>query len=226
MRILALTLAVAAAAALSASAQAQAPADPRVQVLAYDPGQVVDLIVDNGYAAVVELGRNEVVENVVVGNSAVWQVTVNSSGNRVVVKPLSGAAPTDMILMTADRRYVFMLQPGTGGGQGHLVLAFTYPGEGAAGAAPQPVGGAFKFGGAKALFPKAMRDDGRRTTITWDEKAALPAVFALGESGEESIVNGRMVGRDYVVEGAAGRYVFRLGEERAVATRRSRSRSK
>jgi type IV secretion system protein VirB9 len=119
-----------------------------------------------------------------------------------------------------------MLQPGSGGGQGHLVLAFTYPGDGAGNAAASDAGAAFKFAGAKALFPKAMRDDGRRTIITWDEQAALPAVFALGEGGQEAIVNGRMVGRDYVIEGAAARYVFRLGKDRAVATRRGRSRSR
>ena len=220
MKLLALVL----AAALAAGAHAQAPPDPRVQTVDYDPAQVVTLAVGSGFAAVVELDREEVVENVVVGNSAVWQVTVNSSGNRVVVKPLAGAVPTDMILMTAERRYVFMLQP-TDGGQGHFVLAFAYPQESAAIAA-LAAAGTFKYQGARALFPQAMRDDGARTTIAWNEKAALPAVFALAEGGEESIVNGRMVGRNYVIEGTAKSYVFRLGELRAVATRRGKGRGK
>ncbi|HLL31765.1 MAG TPA: TrbG/VirB9 family P-type conjugative transfer protein [Allosphingosinicella sp.] len=212
--------AIAAAAALLLGAGAQATAsDPRVRYLPYDPGQVVNLMVDGGFAAVVELGREESVENVVVGNSAVWQVTVNSSGNRVIVKPLPGAVPTDMILITAERRYVFLLQPSDGSGQGHFLLTFTYPDTGFATAGRSQPALGYKFAGEKALFPKAMRDDGRRTTITWDEKAALPAVFAMAAGGEEAIVNGRMVGRDYVIEGIARRYVFRLGKDRAVATR-------
>jgi type IV secretion system protein VirB9 len=175
----------------------------------------------------VELERQEVVESIVVGNSAVWQVTVNGSGDRVVVKPLAGAVPTDMILLTAERRYVFMLHPSNGTGQGHLVLAFSYS-QSALGSGASSSGAAetFRFGGAKALFPNAMRADTERTTITWDEKAALPAVFSMTEDGEESIVNGRMVGRDFVVEGTARRYVFRLGEQRAVATRRGKGRAK
>ncbi len=220
MRGLAFLLAV----ALAAAGHAQTAADPRVQVQAYDPGRVVDLIVDSGFAAVVELERSEAVENVVVGNSAVWHVTVNSSGNRVVVKPLAGAVATDMILITAERRYVFMLHPSNGSGQGHLVLAFSYPESATAGAAKASAPGAasFKFRGAKALYPKAMRADARRTTITWDDEAALPAVFAVGEGGEETIVNGRMVGRDFVVEGTAKRYIFRLGKDHAVATLRGK----
>ena len=216
------------AAALAAGAAAQAPPDPRVQLVAYDPGRVVDLVVDSGFAAVVELDRQEAVESVVVGNSAVWQVTVDGSGNRVVVKPLAGAVPTDMILLTGERRYVFMLHPSGGAGQGHLVLAFSYPhtAPGIGGAASPSASGAFRFAGAKTLFPKTMRTDGQRTVITWDEQAALPAVFSIGEGGGEAIVNGRMVGRDFVVEGAARRYVFRLGEHRAVATRRGKGRAK
>lgn len=219
-------LSVILAAALVAGAQAQVPPDPRVRVVAYDPTQVVDLIVDDGFAAMVELGRDEFVENVVVGNSAVWQVTVNGSGNRVVVKPLPGAATTDMILMTAQRRYVFLLHPSAGSGQGQLVLTFTYSDmePRAAGTAAAPA--RYRFGGARSLFPSAMRDDGRRTIITWDEKAALPAVFAVGDKGEETLTNGRMIGRDFVIEGTAMRYVFRLGDDRAVATRLTKEGTK
>jgi type IV secretion system protein VirB9 len=212
------------AAALAAGASAQAPADPRVRVLAYDPTQVVDLIVGEGYAAVVELARDEFVENVVVGNSAVWQVTVNSSGNRVIVKPLGGAVPTDMILVTGDRRYVFMLHPSDGSGPGHFVLTFTYSAESSA-MPDASASAAFRFGGAKGLFPSSMRGDGRRTVITWPEHAALPAVFAVADGGEEAIVNGRMIGRDYVIEGTADRYVFRLGNDRAVARRARKGRA-
>jgi len=47
----------------------------------------------------------------------------------------------------------------------------------------------------------------------------LPAVFALEEGGKEAIVNGRMVGGDYVIEGTSPKYVLRLGDARAIASR-------
>src|SRR5690348_15710240 len=72
--------------------------DARVRQLAYDPDQVVTLGVAPGYAAVVELAPDERVDNVVLGNSGVWQVTANHRGDRVIVKPLPGASYTNMIV--------------------------------------------------------------------------------------------------------------------------------
>lgn len=196
------------------------PSDPRIQQVVYDPNQVVPLQVGRGYAAVIDLGRDQVVESVVVGNGAGWEVTASKRGDHIVVKPLEGAAVTDMIVITADRRYVFLIQPGEG--TTSFVLSFAPPGPVplALSPAPQRAGeGLFTFRGAKALFPLAMRTDGQRTYVTWSKASAIPAVFAV-EDGHEAIVNGRMAAGDYVIEGAASRYVFRLGKERATAVRR------
>lgn len=213
-----LALVVAAVAASTHSGDA-APPDPRVLQLAYDSGRVVNLPVDQGYAAVVELASDEVIENVVVGNSSGWQVTPNSSSDRIVIKPLADAATTNMIVVTSARRYVFLLQPGGAGG-GLFVLRFTYPDQSAPAQEAAASAATYKLRGAKSLFPKAMRDDGTRTTITWPDKTALPAVFAIGEGGKEAIVNGRMIGNDYVIEGTSAKYRFRLGSATAVASRK------
>jgi type IV secretion system protein VirB9 len=218
--IRALVLAV--AILFGASAQA-ADQDSRIQLLAYDPDRVVDLAIGFGYAAVIELAPDEAVQNVVVGNSDVWQVTANSSSDRIIVKPLAGAAVTNMIVITDARRYLFQLQPSGGDGQSLYVLRFSYPDK--AGAASDPASAAaalarYKLSGTRGLFPTAMHDDGKRTTIRWAEQAAMPAVFAVGEGGKEAIVNGRMIGGDYVIEGIAPKYMFRLGDAEAVASRK------
>jgi type IV secretion system protein VirB9 len=192
-------------------------ADPRIQVVPYAADAVVSLPVTLGYAAVVELGADEEIQNVVVGASAGWQVTANSGADRIIVKPLAGAAHTDMIVVTDVRRYIFMLDPG-GASQDLLVLRFTYPEVAAASTTAWKA--AYKLKGAKKLFPTAMRDDGQRTVITWADQAALPAVFAIGDGGKEAIVNGRMIGADYVIEGISREYVFRLGDTEAVASRK------
>lgn len=196
------------------------PADPRIQAMPYVPDQVVTLAVEPGFAAVVELSPDERVENVVVGDSASWQVTTNRRGDRVVVKPLGRAGATNMVVVTDQRRYVLLLEAG-GGGQAPFVLRFTYP------PAPPPEAAtviapaaAYRFRGTKALFPTAMRDDGRRTFVTWGKDTPLPAIFAVDAGGREGLVNGRMEGGAYVIEGIAAAYVFRLGKARATATRR------
>lgn len=211
---------------LLAAAQVQlepqpGPGDPRIQVATYSADQVLTLRVGLGFATVLELSPDERIENVVVGNSAGWQVTPNRRGDKLVVKPLPAAATTNMVVITDARRYVFLLEPDEGGGLAPYVVRFVYPDaralEVVGGAAPVAT---YRFRGAKALFPAAMSDDGRRTTISWAARTDLPAIFLVDERGKEGLVNGRMVGGDYVVESVAARFVFRLGKARATATRR------
>jgi type IV secretion system protein VirB9 len=204
--------------ALLAMAQAEppgVPADPRIQLLPYSPDHIVTLGVGAGYAAVIELAPDERVDNVVVGNSGAWQVTANHRGDRVIVKPLAGAAPTNMIVLTDSRRYVFMLDPF---GQASFVMRFSYP-QPPEQAASRSYVATYKFRGNRALFPAAMYDDGRQTIITWSKQSVLPATFAMNDGSHEQLVNGRMVGNDFVIEGAALHYKFRFGDAEAIATR-------
>lgn len=199
--------------------------DRRIQLLTYDPDQIVTLSVSPGFASVVELGEDERVENVVVGNSAGWQVTANRRGDRIIVKPLGSAGPSNLIVLTGSRRYVFVLDPF---GETSFIMRFRYPqavqaaAVAATAASAAPLG--YRFRGNKGLFPLAMSDDGRRTTIRWGEQNVLPAIFAMDDGRNEQLVNGRMVGNDYVIEGAAARYKFRYGKAEATAIRQTPKR--
>ena len=203
----------------------QSAGDRRIQLLTYDPDQIVTLAVSPGFASVVELGEDERVENVVVGNSAAWQVTANRRGDRVIVKPLGNAGPSNLIVLTGSRRYVFVLDPF---GETSFIMRFRYPQpvQAAAATATAASGAplAYRFRGNKGLFPLAMSDDGRRTTIRWGEQNVLPAIFSMNDGRNEQLVNGRMVGNDYVIQGAAPRYKFRYGKAEATAIRQTPKR--
>ena len=202
----------------------QSSGDRRIQLLSYDPDQIVTLAVSPGFASVIELSEDERVENIVVGNSAGWQVTANRRGDRVIVKPLGGAGPSNLIVLTGSRRYVFVLDPF---GESSFIMRFRYPQLATAAATvATAAGGAplgYRFRGNKGLYPLAMSDDGRRTTIRWGEQNVLPAIFAMN-GRQEQLVNGRMVGNDYVIEGAAPRYKFRYGKAEATAIRQTATR--
>ena len=203
------------AAVLSQPAQSE----NRIQLLHYDPDHVIELPVTPGYAAIVEFGKDETVEDVVVGNSTGWQVTPDSSGQRIVVKPLAAAPTTNMIVLTETRRYTFVLSS-SGEGKDLFVVHFSYPPETSSAGTLSAQLATYKFRGSKALFPVEMHDDGKYTTITWNNQTVLPAVFAV-EGGKEEITNGRMVGANYIVEGVAPEFVLRLGEAQAVASRKA-----
>jgi type IV secretion system protein VirB9 len=193
--------------------------DPRIQVLPYDADRVFTVRAATGFAVVVELAGDERVENIVVGNSGAWQVTANKRGDHLIIKPLGEAPPTDLVVSTEARRYVFLLQSAGQGEATPFVMRFDYPREAAAAVESVPAA-QYKLRGDKALFPAGMSDDGKRTTVTWQADMPLPAIYATDEQGREAIVNGRMVGGSYVIEGVAPSYVFRLAKAHATATRR------
>ena len=195
------------------------PADARIQVMTFAPDQVVTLPVALGYAAIVELADDERVENIVVGNSGAWQVTPNGRGDRIVVKPLIEGVTTNLIIVSSQRRYVLLLEPGSGAALGSFVLRFDYPAAVAARATASVPIASYRYAGSDRLRPLAMTDDGKRTAITWAPSTALPAVFAIDSDGRETLVNGRMVDRVFMIDGVATSYRFRSGKRRTTATR-------
>jgi type IV secretion system protein VirB9 len=215
-----------AAAALLASTPAWASVtpspgagDPHIQSVDYDPQQVVVLGVCLGYALTVEFSPDERIENVSVGNGAVWQASVNKSADRLFIKPMQGAADTDMTVVTDSRVYTFELRPAPT--PDAFLVRFHYPA--AAVAAPAKVvveTGVYRFGGARDLRPTTMTDDGRTTTITWPLDAVIPVVSIVGPDGKEALANGAVRDGRYVIDQVADRYVFRAGGRKAYAARR------
>ena len=194
--------------------------DQRIQSIPYVSDRVVTVQAAIGYAVVVELSEEEHVENIVVGNSGAWQVTANKRGDHLIIKPLGEAPSTDLVVTTDNRRYVFLLQTASATESAPFVMRFDYPQvvPSMLAVASTPTA-RYKLRGDKALFPTVISDDGHRTIVTWGHDTPLPAIFAADDKGNEAIVNGRMVGGDYVIERIAPRYVFRIGKAQAVAIR-------
>jgi type IV secretion system protein VirB9 len=78
------------------------------------------------------------------------------------------------------------------------------------------------LGGAKALRPSKIRDDGFYTYIEWPENAELPAVFSRGSDGSEVVAEGVMMGDDYVLDRVHSLLIFRIDRQAATASRRAK----
>jgi type IV secretion system protein VirB9 len=228
-----LVLAFAAAfAALPATAQVRpqpGAGDPRLQTIDYAADRVVVLEVAAGYMLTVELAPDEQIENVALGDSGAWQVTANRRGDRLFIKPLQGGVSTNMTVITNARLYAIDLVP-LGGPSPEMAytVRFNYPeartgaggGEEAADAeAEAPVDGRYRVSGARALQPSRIGDDGRHTYIEWPADRAIPAVYAVGENGEESLVNGMMRDDVFVIDSVVPRLLFRIDRQTARAVR-------
>lgn len=224
MRGLLLVLALAAAAPAAAQIRPQPGAgDPRIQVIDYDPNQVIQIQAAPGYQVTLEFGSDEQIENVAVGDSGAWQVSANRTGGHIFLKPLQPVA-TNMTVVTSQRVYAFELVPLPGpSAEMAYWVRFRYPGA-ADGRQPRPIAesvleGRYRLSGEASLRPSRMSDDGEHTYIQFPPDAAIPAIYAVDERGTESLVNGMMRDDVYVIDAVVQRVVFRIDQHVAHATR-------
>jgi hypothetical protein len=76
---------------------------------------------------------------------------------------------------------------------------------------PQPVNERYQFCGARQLRPRRVFDDGVRTTIEFDDRQELPAVFVRNPDGSESLVNFTVVGIGLIVHRVVDQLILRRG---------------
>ena len=206
--------------------QAEPGGDPRIQSVGYAANQVVLLEGAPGYQVTIELSPDERAENIALGDSSSWQVTANRRGDLLFVKALIGGVSTNMTVITNVRTYNFELTPASTAAVAYSVR-FHYP---PPPAVEEPLAdpateGRYRLGGDKALRPSEISDDGVHTYIRWPRDRALPAVYAISDSGQETLVNGMMRSDDlFVIDSISRKLVFRIDGNVATATRQRNKR--
>lgn len=197
--------------------------DPRIRSVFYDPDQVVAIRGYFGYQMMIEFAPDERIENVSIGDGLAWQVTPNHKATLLFLKPIDGETPTNMTVVTDQRRYAFELsarRPGkTIPSDMAYVVRFTYPPPPPPPPAPPPPAPperqnlAYTYTGSRALLPSLVFDDGRFTYFQWPSTATIPAVFLVGPDGAESIVNFTVRDGYFVVEQMAPKFALRSAKE-------------
>jgi type IV secretion system protein VirB9 len=199
------------------------PADPRLQVVPYDPAAVVELKGVLGYLLTVEFDPAERIENVAIGDALGWQVTPNRQANILFIKPMSQRPPTNMTVITNLRRYTFQLSIRSGKIAPQAVtysLRFSYPAPAMAvveppapPAPPRVVNQAYTYQGSADALPQRVFDDGEFTYLTFRRGGDLPAIFSVDPDGKEATVSTHMRDDYLVVERLAPEFVLRRGSE-------------
>lgn len=210
--------------------------DARIQTIEYRNSQVVRIRAAPGYQVTIELAPDERIESIALGDSSAWQVTANKAGNLLFVKPILTDVTTNMTVITDVRTYNFDLT-GVAEVSGDLPYAirFSYPGLSTVGppGMPQMPGmtgmpggaqtgsmiGTYRLRGHRSLRPDAISDDGMRTFIDWPPDGPLPAVYSRDDDGRETLLNGNIRGRLFVIDSVNPHLVFRMDRHRAGADR-------
>ena len=142
-----------------------------------------------------------------------------------MVLPTPGASAGKLDIATQTRNYSFVLrvEPSYAAA---LVVRFVDENRldaqaaSIADQAPVPLGTwHYRLRGDRTVRPADLSDDGYKTRITYAPGQALPAVFAIGPTGEEEVVNGYMRGDVFVIDRVYSELVFRIDKEKATAQR-------
>lgn len=187
------------------------PVDSRIKIMVYNPDDVFKYVGYYGYQASIELGKNEEVLNISMGDTTGWQIV--PSGNRIFIKPIEKDATTNMTLITDKRTYYFELYAQEANDirdpDMSFNVKFLYPDEEEEDSlktyrASSPTGSIdlshpekynfnYYISGDERIAPIKIFDDGDFTYLQFrDRNAELPAIFSVDEDLKEYIVNSRL----------------------------------
>lgn len=225
---LALALAALIAAPLAAQTYPLPDIDsPRIQTAAWDEGEEIVLTALPDTTLTVMLEPGEVIRRATVTGDSAWQVTVSAETDSFQVKGGAGAAPTTLQIDTDYRRYDFRLEADVSLQAAYLVRIVYGAGPRSTSpltAGPEPIENldfTYRLRGDRSVRPASIRDNGEKTVIEYAPGQALPAVFAIGPTGDEEVVDGYMRGDRFVIDRVHERLVFRIDKEKATARRNS-----
>lgn len=195
-----------------------------MQTIYYDASQPVVLTMLPETPLTVMLRPGETITSVTPDAGQNYRIRVSSDLSSFVVLPLLDAPEGTLDVVTGQRSYRFMLRVEEGYSAG-LVVRFvdqtvmpdayqdTPPDPG-----PVQTWG-YRLKGDTEVRPAGITDNGVTTQITYAPDQALPAVFAIGPTGDEEVVNGYMRGDLFVIDRVYEELVFRIDRDKATAQR-------
>jgi type IV secretion system protein VirB9 len=207
------------------------PETPRIQSAPWRAGEPLVLTALPQTALTVMLEPGERIQRATLSGSAAWQVAISAEEDSFQITPGPDAMPASLSVETDRRAYRFLLETGDGLQAAYLVSlqfgpakpAFQSPGPAQAFAeTPAALTSTWRLRGDQAVRPVTIRDDGVKTVIEYAPGQALPAVFAIGPTDEEEVVDGYMRDGLFIIDRVHQELVFRIDRAKATATRNTR----
>lgn len=208
------------------------PETPRIQSAQWRPGEPLVLTALPQTALTVMLEPGERIQRATLSGSPVWQVAVSAESDSFQVTPGPGAVPASLSVETDRRAYSFLLETGDGLQAAYVVRLRYGPAQN--GNPIQTISSSstildldwtYRLRGDRSVRPASIRDNGAKTVIEYAPGQALPAVFAIGPTGEEEVVDGYMRDGLFIIDRVHQELVFRIDKAKATAIRNARAAS-
>ena len=192
----------------------------RLQEVTYEQGQEVILTMLPETPLTVVLDPRDSITEVEPGPEGGFSIRVSAERDSFTILPLAKDARSSLSVKTRRREYRFITTVEYAP-EAAVLVRFQYgsrivPVE-------QPAASdetwRYRLRGDREVRPQDITDDGARTRITYAPGQPLPAVFAIGPTGDEEVVNGYMRGDIYVIDRVYEELVFRIDKEKATARR-------
>lgn len=200
------------------------PDNPRVQTARWTPTDQVIVTALPKSPLTILLGPGEQIERVIIERRNAFDVQVSAAKDSLTVTPLTDQAASALAIDTQQRNYQLRLLTTTDRSAAY-VLRFRYDDAALAETDIQaPLKDKrdtwlYRLRGDRVVRPRAISDDGNQTYIVFAKDQGLPAVFAIGPTGKEQVVNGHMRGDAFVIDAVWDKLVFRIDKEKATAQR-------
>jgi type IV secretion system protein VirB9 len=211
------------------------PETPRIQSAPWRAGEPLVLTALPQTALTVMLEPGERIQRATLSGSGAWQVAISAEEDSFQITPGPDAMPASLSVETDRRAYSFLLETGDGLQAAYLVRLQFAPAQPAF-QSPAPaqtfadalgeLTSTWRLRGDQAVRPVTIRDDGVKTVIEYAPGQALPAVFAIGPTGAEEVVDGYMRDGLFIIDRVHQQLVFRIDRAKATATRSARTDAK
>lgn len=200
--------------------------NPRIQSAIWNEGESVVVTALPESTVTVILEPSEKIERATLSGSRAWDVSVPAERNSVQVTPQAGALAANLSVETDARSYEFVLEVDQGL-MGAYVVQLQYgpsilDDPSLSDAPIENLSWGYRLRGDREVRPQSVRDNGEKTIITYTADQALPAVFAVGPTGDEEVVDGYMRGDAFIIDRVHRELVFRINKDKATARRNKR----
>jgi type IV secretion system protein VirB9 len=198
--------------------------DARMRTVVYTPDDVVTVQAALGMSTMIQFGEGEQIRTIAAGDTVGWQIAPDAQRTVLFVKPLEPDSATNMHVVTSRGTYSFrMVGTKTTRFDGDFKVRFVYPEERARERRARDIANPnlralrreslnWDYGvkGAEQNRPLIVFDDGVKTFFRFEGE--VPAIFAVDEARNETLLNFRREGEYLVVDRTARQFTLRNGE--------------